>query len=68
MLDDKLRFVTHAQSARAKVYPKMKTLSKIRTCVSKGTALYLLSSLIQPVFDFNNIIYDSIRMHDAVGF
>ncbi len=65
MLDDRLRFDKHAKYVRNKVIPKMKTLGKIRTFVSKKTALYLYTSLIKPVFEYNDYIYDPMTHEDA---
>ena len=63
ILDSQLRFDKHAKYIRSirSVYPKVKTLGHIRTFVSK-TALYLYSSLIQPVFDHADFVYDPLTV------
>ena len=65
MLDCRLRFDKHAKYVRSKIVPKMKTLGKIRKFVNSSTALYLYSSLIKPVFEYNDYIYDPMTVDDA---
>ncbi len=56
MLDCRLRFDKHVNYVRSKIIPKMKTLGKIRKFVNRSTSLYLYSSLIKPVFEYNDYI------------
>ncbi len=65
LLDSRLRFDRHANYVRTKIVPKMKTLSKIRRFVTRSTALYLYTSLIKPVFEYNDYIYDPMTAEDA---
>ncbi len=65
MLDCRLRFDKHAKYVRSKIIPKMKTLGKIRKFVNRSTALYLYSSLIKPVFEYNDYIYYPMTADDA---
>ena len=65
MLDARLRFDRHAKYVRSKIIPKMRTLGKIRNVVTKNTALYLFNSLIKPVFEYNDYIYDPLTQDDA---
>ena len=65
MLDCNLRFNKHAKYVRSKIIPKMKTLGKIRKFVNQHTALYLYTSLIKPVFEYNDYIYDPMTAEDA---
>ena len=42
----------------------MKTLSRVRCYVGKNTALYLYGTLISPLFNFNNYVYDNLSATD----
>ena len=42
----------------------MKTLSRIRCYVGKSTALYLHKTLINPLFGFNDYVYDNLSAED----
>ena len=64
ILDKNLKFDQHVKYLHGKVYPKMKTLGRIRTQVGQGTALYLYNSLINPLFTFNDYVYASMSEKD----
>ena len=65
VLDGPLKFKPHVDYLVRKITPKVKTLSKIRGYVCKGTALYLFNSLIAPVFSFNEHIYDGMGVVES---
>ena len=64
ILDTELKFDQHVRYLHGKIYPKMKTLGRIRTQVGQGTAIYLYNSLINPLFTFNDFIYASMLEGD----
>ncbi len=64
MLDSRLKFNEHANYLSSKIYPKLKTLNRIRCYIGTGTALYLYNSLLAPLFNFNDFIYDSMQKTD----
>ena len=64
-MDGPLQFKPHVDYLVRKITPKLKTLSRIRGDVGKGTALYLFNSLIAPVFSFNEHIYDSMGVVES---
>ena len=65
MLDTRLRFDKHAKYVLSKIIPEMHTLGKIR--VFEKTALYLYKSLVKPVFEYNDFIYDPLTQDDVHG-
>ena len=66
MLDSRLKFNEHANYLSSKIYPKLKTLNRIRCNIGTGTALYLHSSLLAPLFSFNDYIYDAMQKNDRI--
>ena len=64
MLDSKLRFDKHVTYLQSKIYPKTRTLGRIRNQIGKGTSLYLYNCLINPLFQFNDYIYDHLTTSD----
>ena len=56
ILDHELSFVDHVNYLIYKVIPKVKTMTRIRILINKNLAIYLYSSLIAPVFSFNDHI------------
>ena len=49
----------------SKIYPKLKMLGRIRCYIGQGTALYLYNCLINPLFTFSDVVYDTISNTDA---
>ena len=45
MLDSQLRFSKHVAYLQSKIWPKMKTLARVRCYIGKTTALYLYNTL-----------------------
>ena len=65
IMDSWLGFDEHVKYICLKIYPKVKTLGGIRNFVSKMTALYIYCSLIKPVVDYADIVYDPFTANDA---
>ena len=65
MLDCQLRCDKHVTYLQSKVCPKMKTLARIRCYIGKKTALHLYNTLINPLFVFNDYIYDALSSCDS---
>ena len=65
MLDTNLTFKPHVDYLLKKLYPKLKTLGRIRSYIGESMALYLYNSLIGPLFSFNDHVYDALKKVDA---
>ena len=65
MLDGKLKFDAHVDYMSRKIYPKLKTLGKVRCYIGMQTALTLFNSLIAPLFNFIDYIFDPLCQKDA---
>ena len=66
MLDCRLQFDNHVSCLCAKIYPKLKFLSKIRSSIGKNLSLYLYNCLLNPLFAFNDHIFDVVNKSDAI--
>ena len=64
-LDNQLRFNTHADYIKRKIFAKMKALAKTRQFVSESMSLQLFQSLILPHLDYGDVIYDAMSNQDA---
>ncbi len=60
MLVKKLNFDQHVLYLHSKIYPKVKTLSRVRSQIGNGTALYLYDTLMNSLFTLNDYINASI--------
>ena len=65
MLDSKLKFDKHVNYMYSKIYPKLKTIRRIRCYIGKRTAIYLYNSLINPLFSFSDVVYDTMSQLDT---
>ena len=65
MLDSKLRFDRHVNYMHSKIYPKLKMLGRIRCYIGQGMAIYLYNCLINPLFSFSDVVYNSMSKTDA---
>ena len=65
VLDTRLSFDKHTSYLCGKIYPKLKLLNKIRCNIGQATSIYLYNCLLNPLFSFNDYIYDSINNSDA---
>ena len=66
MLDDKLNFSKHAAYIRSKVIPRLRMLGKLKQTISKNLKLLLYKTLIMPLFDYGDIIYDGLNQRDSI--
>ena len=57
-LDSSLNFNKHIDFVNKVTSHKIYTLSKIRGYIDKSTALYIYKSMICPIFDYGDIIYE----------
>ena len=57
-LDSTLNFNKHIDYVIKITSHKIYTLSKIRKYIDQKTALYIYKSMISPIFDYGNIIYE----------
>ena len=60
-----LRFDKHVTYLQSKVFPKMKTLSRIKCYIGQKLAIYLYNTLINPLFTFNDYVYDALSVSDS---
>ena len=65
ILDCKLTFSKHVEYVCKKVYPKLRTLGRIRQYISTNLAIYMYKSLINPIFAFNDHVYDAMSKKDT---
>ena len=65
MMLDQLKFDAHVQYIKSKTIGKLKLLGRIRCSINKSTAELLYTSLILPMFDYADIIYDCLNQRDA---
>ena len=65
-LDPELKFNAHADYIRSKTISKIELLGRIRNNINQSTATMLYKTLILPIFDYGDIIYDCLCQKDAV--
>ncbi len=65
MLDNQLNFDKHVNYLCSKIYPKLKFLSKIRCNIGQKMSVYLYNCLLNPLFSFNDYIYDVVNTSDS---
>lgn len=65
VLDPQLNFGKHIAYIQSKVIPKIKTLSKIAPIVRQSTSLMIYKTLILPIIEYGDIIYDCLSVKDA---
>ena len=65
-LDSQLMFSEHANYIRSKTFTKIKFLGRIRNNLDQSTATMLYQTLILPIFDYGDIIYNCLSQKDAV--
>ena len=64
-LDSQLTFSEHANYIRSKTFSKIKLLGKIRNTMDQSTSLMLYKTLILPIFDYGDVIYNCLSQKDA---
>ena len=60
-----LNFGKHVAYIQSKVIPKIKTLSKIAPIIKCSTFLMIYKTLILPIIEYGDIIYDCLSVKDA---
>ena len=62
--DCHLKFNKYVCYSESKIWPKIKTLARIRRYITTKISLYLYNSLIAPCFHFTDYVYDLMSLHD----
>ncbi len=65
-LDQNLNFSTHVESIRAKTIGKIRLLGKIAPILDQNTSLFLYRSLVLPIFDYVDYVWDCLSQQDAL--
>ena len=65
MLDDNLTFSEHVTYLKKKTICKLKMLSKLRSLVGRDQCLQLYKSLLLPILDYGDVVYDSLSAKDC---
>ena len=65
-LDPNLSFQEHANYLRKKTLGKIKLLGRVSHIMDRATALTLYKSLVLPIYDYNDFIYDCIPLKSSV--
>ena len=64
-LDPNLSFKDHVQYIRGKVVPKIKLLGHVSTFLDLETRLSLYKSLVLPIFDYADTVYNCLSQQDS---
>ena len=64
MMDPHLTFERHVAFVKDKTFGKLKMLGKIRKVMDQETCTNLYKSLVLPLFDYCNVVYDRLRQLD----
>ena len=64
VLDSRLTFSDHVCHLKSKTYSKIKLPRRVRNILNQGTALTMYKTLILPIFDYCDFIYDRISLYD----
>ena len=65
-LDQNLNFSTHVEYIRAKTIGKIRLLGKIAPILDQKTSLYLYRSLVLPIFDYADYVWDCLSQQDTL--
>ncbi len=65
ILDNTLSFKYHVDYVCRKIIPRLKMLSKMRSIANESICLYLYKTLMLPLFDYGDVIYDCIFQQDS---
>ena len=65
ILDRSLTFDDHVAYLRHKIFPRLKTLGRIRQYISQKLAVQLYKRLILPDFDYADPVYDAMSATNA---
>ena len=64
-LDPQLSFQAHVQYIRGKIVPKIRLLGQVSDILDQETRLSLYKSLILPIFDFSDSVYNCLNQRDS---
>ncbi len=65
ILDSRLSFSEHITYIKGKTLSKLKMLSRVRPAIDRKSAFSLYVSLIQPLFDYCDVVYDGLSQQDS---
>ncbi len=65
LLDNTLSFKYHIDYICKKTIPQLKMLSRMRTIANESICLYLYKTLMLPLFDYGDVIYDCLYQQDS---
>ena len=65
VLDPQLNFGKHVEYLQSKLIPKIRTLGKISRIIKQSTSLMIYKTLILPIMEYGDIIYDCLSAKDA---
>ena len=66
VLDSRLSFSEHVTYVRNKTIAKIRVLGGVRSFMDQSTACMLYKSLVLPLFDYNDYVYDSLSTKDQL--
>ncbi len=65
MLDSKLTFTHHVTYLRKKSISRVKMLGKVRPMVDQSIALTIYKTIISPLFDYADVVFDCLSQQDS---
>ena len=65
-LDPNLNFSTHCEYVRSKAFGKIRTLGQTRQFLDTNTSLMLYKTLVLPIFEYADFIYDYLSKKDSM--
>ncbi len=65
MLDSKVNFTAHVKYIKSKVIPRLKMLHNLKHILSNKVKLILYKSLIVPLFDYGDVVYNCLTQKDS---
>ena len=65
-LNQTLSFSDHVEYMRAKSIGKLRLLGKIAPILDRNTSLFLYRSLVLPIFDYADYVWDCLSQQDAL--
>ena len=65
-LDQTLNFSAHIEYIRTKTIGKIRLLGKIAPILDQKTSIYLYRSLVLPIFDYADFVWDCLSQQDTL--
>ena len=65
-LDQTLNFSAHIEYIRSQTIGKIRLLGKIEPILDRNTSLYLYQSLVLPILDYADYVWDCLSQHDSL--